>query len=107
MGECKLIKSQKGCHRQESHKDFYVDEDADGKLMFGILPLSKETCLWVTPKNSSNEEMLTIQYGDIFLARRSLEHGGGSVPGERLHFLYIEKSVEADFVNHDETTFMD
>ena len=108
MGDCKIIKSLRGCARQEMHTDFNVDDKEDLNFMFGILPIGKPVNLWVVPRNSNGDKREErLQPGQIFLGRGSLIHGGGTTPGLRLHFMYVPAEDEMKYTDYNETTFVD
>ena len=106
MTDCKIIKSMRGCNRQEMHSDFDIEENEDLNFIFGILPLSKPINIWVQPRNLDGEEKEErLQPGQIFLGRGSLVHGGGTMAGSRLHFMYVEKRNKEKFTDYNKTTF--
>ena len=77
----------------------------DQQLFFGILVLQNPgTSLWVKRRRGNG---VPLQPGEAFLGRGSLIHGGGTMPGVRLHFLYLGDKEREKYHNYNETTFVD
>ena len=107
LHNCKVLVTREHCHRQEMHTDFYVDEPDDQRLFFGILVLQNPGSIWVKRRHGNAELEEPLQPGEVFLGRGSLIHGGGTMPGVRLHFLYLGEKEREKYHNYNETTFVD
>ena len=74
----------------------------DQQLFFGILELQNPgTSLWVKRRLGNGELDKQLQPGgEVFLGRGSLIHGGGTMPGVRLHFLYLGDKEREKYHNY-------
>ena len=106
MADCKVLKGLRGCHRQQLHTDFDVEKSDELKYLFGILPVERPINLWVLPEGAQNEMELKIKPGELFVGKATLLHGGGTLTGLRLHFLYVEEKLESKFEDYNVTTFI-
>ena len=106
LTDCKIIKGLEGCHRQELHSNFDVEEKEELTKFFGIMPLQCDNDLWIKPKNEKEEFMKIINKGDVFLGDAPLIHAGGEKTGERFHFLYVKKGLQKKFQEYKVTTFV-
>ena len=104
-----MLKMKVGCHRQEMHADFNVEEKDDYNLMFGIVGLKKTSKLWVRQEHlkRNRDKELVIKSGQLFIARGSLIHGGAESLSPRLHFLFVNEKMKEQFKKYDQTVFMD
>ena len=89
------------CHCQEMHTNFYVDQPDDQQLFFRILILQNPGSIWVIPVHGNGEQEEQLQPRELFLGRRSLIHGGGMMPGVRLHFLYLGDKEREKYHNYN------
>ena len=74
----------------------------DQQLFFGILVLQNPgTSLWLKRRLGNGELDKQLQPGgEVFLGRGSLIHGGGTMPGVRLHFLYLGDKEREKYHNY-------
>jgi len=109
VADCKVIKGVEGCHRQEMHLDFDVDESKENDFMFGIVPLEEDYDVWVRPpgKRNTDEKEEIVPKGNLFWGNAPLLlHGGGTNMGARLHFMYVRKGYEQEYWNYKMTAFV-
>ena len=49
---------------------------------------------------------LKIKPGELFVGKATLLHGGGTLTGLRLHFIYVAEKLESKFKDYNVTTFI-